>query len=85
MIAPHRDHLGVARGDLSDAQWAALEPLLPVAATGRPALFQRRLIDGVRHRVGRNADAGDVLPGRCRKRRVTMWLAARDFPGQPEI
>ncbi|MFF4196671.1 transposase [Nonomuraea sp. NPDC001831] len=40
----------MARGDLSDAQWAVLEPLLPVAATGRPASFQRRLIDGVRHR-----------------------------------
>jgi transposase len=32
-------------------QWAVLQPLLPVAAMGRPALFQRRLIDGVRHRV----------------------------------
>ena len=41
----------MARGDLSDAQWAVLEPLLPVAATGRPAMFQRRLIDGVRYRV----------------------------------
>jgi transposase len=36
---------------LSDAQWAVLEPLLPVAATGRPALSRRRLIDGVRYRV----------------------------------
>lgn len=41
----------MARGDLSDAQWAVLEPLLPVAVSGRPALCQRRLIDGVRYRV----------------------------------
>jgi len=50
----------VARGDLSDAQWAVLEPLLPVAATGRPALFQRRLIDGVRHRVRTGAPWRDL-------------------------
>jgi hypothetical protein len=30
---------------LSDAQWAAVEPLLPVA--GLPALFQRRLVPSV--------------------------------------
>jgi transposase len=41
-------------------QWAVLEPLLPVAATGRPALFQRRLIDGVRHRVRTGAPWRDL-------------------------
>jgi transposase len=40
----------VARGDLSDEEWALLEPLLPVATTGRPARRLRRQIDGVRYR-----------------------------------
>jgi len=31
-----------------------------VAATGRPALFQRRLIDGVRHRVQTGAPWRDL-------------------------
>lgn len=41
----------MSRGDLSEAQWAVLQPLLPVSATGRPASAQRRLIDGIRYRV----------------------------------
>jgi len=43
----------VGRGDLTDEQWAALEPLLPAAAgRGRPVVWSRRLlIDGVRWRV----------------------------------
>jgi transposase len=41
----------VSRGDLSDGQWAVLQPLLPVSATGRPAAAQRQLIDGIRFRV----------------------------------
>jgi transposase len=41
------------RHDLTDAQWAVLEPLLPVAnRLGRPRRWPLRgLIDGVRHRV----------------------------------
>jgi transposase len=41
------------RHDLSDAQWALLEPLLPVAnRLGRPRKWPlRALVDGVRHRV----------------------------------
>ncbi|MGW1591402.1 IS5 family transposase [Streptomyces sp. NPDC002386] len=41
----------VGRGDLSDEQWAVLEPLLPVAVLGRPSLGRRKLIDGIRWRV----------------------------------
>ncbi|MFC8760376.1 transposase [Streptomyces sp. NPDC057193] len=41
----------MGRGDLSDRQWAVLEPLLPVAVSGRPAVSRRRLIDGIRWRV----------------------------------
>ncbi|MGW2354858.1 transposase, partial [Actinacidiphila glaucinigra] len=43
----------MARGDLTDEQWAALEPLLPVRKkAGRPAIWTRRqLIDGIRFRV----------------------------------
>jgi transposase len=43
----------VARGDLTDAQWAVLEPLLPKGKkSGRPPIWARRqLIDGIRFRV----------------------------------
>lgn len=43
----------MARGDLSDAQWAVLKPLLPTGKKpGRPPLWTRRqLIDGIRFRV----------------------------------
>jgi transposase len=41
------------RADLSDAQWAVLEPLLPKGKKpGRPPKWsKRRLIDGIRWRV----------------------------------
>ncbi|MBO2445348.1 IS5 family transposase [Actinomadura nitritigenes] len=43
----------MGRGDLTDAQWALLEPLLPVGAKpGRPVVWSKRhLIDGIRWRV----------------------------------
>jgi transposase len=43
----------VTRGDLTDAQWAVLEPLLPKGKKpGRPPTWaRRRLIDGLRLRV----------------------------------
>ncbi|MFF3879163.1 IS5 family transposase [Streptomyces sp. NPDC001978] len=43
----------MARGDLTDAQWAVLEPLLPKGRKpGRPPTWGRRqLIDGIRFRV----------------------------------
>ena len=42
-----------ARADLTDAQWAVLEPLLPKGKkAGRPPKWsKRRLIDGIRWRV----------------------------------
>ena len=42
-----------SRADLSDAQWAVLEPLLPRGIKpGRPPKWTRRqLIDGIRWRV----------------------------------
>jgi transposase len=48
-----RDDLGVGRGDLTAAQWAVLEPLLPVGKKpGRPPKWtKRQLIDGIRFRV----------------------------------
>jgi hypothetical protein len=72
---------------LSDAQWAALEPLLPVA--GLPALFQRRLVPSVslpdeggyevklrdacyrEHELTNQHDLGRIA------REVTIRLAAR--------
>ncbi|MGA4862271.1 transposase [Streptomyces lavendulocolor] len=43
----------MTRGDLRDAQWALLEPLLPKGKKpGRPPTWARRqLIDGIRFRV----------------------------------
>ncbi|WAU78395.1 IS5 family transposase [Streptomyces sp. Qhu-G9] len=52
----------MGRGDLSDEQWAVLEPLLPVAQVGRPSACRRRLIDGIRWRVRTGAPWRD-LPG----------------------
>ncbi|MFD7239595.1 transposase [Streptomyces syringium] len=43
----------MARGDLTDEQWAVLEPLLPRGRVpGRPRVWPwRKLIDGIRLRV----------------------------------
>jgi transposase len=49
-----------ARFDLTDAQWAVLEPLLPVGAGRPPVHPRRRLIDGVRWRVRVGAPWRDV-------------------------
>ena len=52
----------MARGDLTDAQWARLEPLLPVGKKpGRPLTWTRRqLIDGVRFRTRTSVPWRDV-------------------------
>ena len=51
-----------ARHDLSDAQWALLEPLLPpTAPCGRPRRWPiRGLVDGVRHRARAGCPWRDV-------------------------
>lgn len=57
------DTLVVARRfDLTDEQWAALEPLLPAPLRpGRPSLWSRRqLIDGIRWRVRTGAPWRDI-------------------------
>ncbi|MFJ7272015.1 IS5 family transposase [Streptomyces sp. NPDC099050] len=43
----------MGRGDLTDEQWAVLEPLLPMGTkAGRPPVWLRRqLIDGIRFRL----------------------------------
>jgi transposase len=50
------------RADLTDAQWAALEPLLPAGRKpGRPPVWtKRQLIDGIRWRVRAGAPWRDV-------------------------
>ncbi|MEV4116313.1 IS5 family transposase [Nonomuraea sp. NPDC049695] len=50
------------RADLTDAQWAELEPLLPVGRKpGRPPIWtKRQLIDGIRWRVRVGAPWRDV-------------------------
>ncbi|MCP2353140.1 transposase [Nonomuraea thailandensis] len=57
------DTLPVAgRADLTDAQWAVLEPLLPVGRKpGRPPTWtKRQLINGIRWRVRVGAPWRDV-------------------------
>jgi transposase len=53
-----------SRADLTDAQWAVLEPLLPAGRKrGRPAKWtKRQLIDGIRWRVRAGAPWRDVPP-----------------------
>ena len=53
------------RADLTDAQWAVLEPLLPRGRKpGRPVKWtKRQLIDGIRWRVRAGAPWRDVPPG----------------------
>ena len=52
------------RADLTDAQWAVLEPLLPSAKKpGRPPKWSKRqLIDGIRWRVRVGSPWRDVPP-----------------------
>jgi transposase len=52
----------VGRADLTDAQWAVLEPLLPAGRKpGRPPKWEKRqLIDGIRWRVRAGAPWRDV-------------------------
>jgi transposase len=52
----------VGRGELTDEQWAVLEPLLPeTSGRGRPVMWsRRRLIDGIRWRVRAGAPWRDM-------------------------
>ncbi|MCX5415760.1 transposase [Streptomyces sp. NBC_00059] len=52
----------MGRGDLTDEQWAVLEPLLPKGRrAGRPPVWPRRqLIDGIRFRVRTGVPWRDV-------------------------
>jgi transposase len=51
------------RADLTDAQWAVLEPLLPRSKRGRPPKWtKRQLINGIRWRVRAGAPWRDVPP-----------------------
>lgn len=52
------------RADLTDAQWALLQPLLPVGRKpGRPPKWSKRqLIDGVRWRIRVGAPWRDIPP-----------------------
>jgi transposase len=56
------DTLAVSRrADLTGAQWAVLEPLLPASSRGRPPKWtKRQLIDGIRWRVRAGAPWRDM-------------------------
>jgi transposase len=52
------------RADLTDEQWAVLEPLLPRGRPGRPPKWtKRQLIDAIRWRVRAGAPWRDLPPG----------------------
>ncbi|MFJ8208895.1 transposase [Streptomyces sp. NPDC096033] len=79
----------MGRGDLSDRQWAALEPLLPIAVVGRPLLGRRKLIDAIRWRVRTGVPWRD-LPSEygpwlaMDTRRGSSCSPVREGPGQRE-
>ncbi|MDQ0797666.1 transposase [Streptomyces sp. B1I3] len=52
----------MGRGDLTDEQWAMLEPLLPKGTkAGRPSVWsRRRVIGGIRFRVRAGVPWRDV-------------------------
>ncbi|WP_412846886.1 transposase [Cellulosimicrobium sp. SH8] len=50
----------MGRHDQSDAAWAVIESLLPVASVGRPARNLRRQVDGIRHRTRAGCPWRDV-------------------------
>ncbi|MFB9248716.1 transposase [Sphaerisporangium melleum] len=58
----------MARGDLTDAQWAVLEPLLPKGKKpGRPPTWTwRQLIDGIRFRVRTGSRSATRRPSSSR-------------------
>ncbi|MGY5031221.1 transposase [Streptomyces sp. 900116325] len=65
----------MARGDLTDAQWSRLEPLLPKGKRpGRPPMWTRRqLIDGIRWRTRTGTPWRDV------PERYGPWSRAYDL------
>lgn len=55
------DHVGVIRRhELSDVEWAVLEPLLPRSVMGRPRLDDRRVLNGIVWRFRTGAPWRDV-------------------------
>lgn len=54
----------VGRADLTDAQWAALKPVLPAQGKiGRPPKWSKRqLIDGIRWRIRTGSPWRDIPP-----------------------
>ena len=78
------------RADLSDAQWAVLEPQLPRGKKpGRPPdRTKRQLIDGIRWRTRTGAPWRDVPPGLRAMadglRPVPPLAAERDLAGDPD-
>jgi hypothetical protein len=74
------------RADLTDAQWAVLEPLLVGKKLGRPPTWtKRQLIDGIRWRVRAGTPWRDVRRFMGRGKRSTGCFVGGNGPesGQP--
>jgi transposase len=64
------------RHDLTDAQWAVLDPLLPAGSgRGRPPKWtKRQLVDGIRWRVRTGTPWRDVPPGYAPWQTLYRWF-----------
>ncbi|WP_326809874.1 transposase [Streptomyces scopuliridis] len=77
----------MARGDLTDGQWAVLEPLLPKGRRlGRPPTWTRRqLIDGIRFRARTGIPWRDApVEGSCKTMSIVVTAGQRDDSPQFE-
>ncbi len=54
----------IRRHDLTDREWELLAPLLPRAATGRPRIEDRRVVNGMVYKIRTGVSWRD-LPERC--------------------
>ncbi|MFI0451752.1 transposase [Actinomadura sp. 6N118] len=73
----------MSRGDLTDVQWARLEPLLPTGKKpGRPPMWTRRqLIDGIRWRTRTGAPWRGVPGPPARRRGAEKGDVQAESPG----
>ncbi|WP_414497535.1 transposase [Streptomyces sp. CRN 30] len=75
------DHGGVVRRrELSDKDWELLAPLIPRAATGRPRVEGRQVINGVVHKIRTGMSWRDRSPRPPSAPRPATLTPARSMP-----